>query len=47
MDMMQAALHMYEHIGFIHAPELDFYPAEGVLVKGYRRSLDNRTSNIR
>ncbi len=45
MDMMQAALRLYERRGFIRAPELDFHPAEGVLVKGYRRSLDGRTSN--
>jgi ribosomal protein S18 acetylase RimI-like enzyme len=47
MDMMQTALHLYKRIGFIRAPELDFYPAKGVLVKGYRRSLDDRTSNTR
>ena len=47
MDMMQAALRLYERRGFIRAPELDFHPAEGVLVKGYRRSLDGRTSNTR
>ena len=45
MDMMQAAMRLYERRGFIRAPELDFHPAEGVLVKGYRRSLDGRTSN--
>jgi ribosomal protein S18 acetylase RimI-like enzyme len=38
-DMMQAAVHLYERRGFIRAPELDFYPAEGMLVKGYCRSL--------
>ncbi len=47
MDMMQAAIHMYERRGFIRAPELDFQPAEGVLVKGYRRSLNGSTSNTR
>ena len=47
MDMMQAAMRLYERRGFIRAPELDFHPAEGVLVKGYRRSLDGRTSNTR
>jgi len=39
MEMMQVAIAMYERRGFERAPELDFYPAEGVLVKGYRRSL--------
>jgi ribosomal protein S18 acetylase RimI-like enzyme len=38
-DMMQAAMRMYERRGFIRVPELDFYPAEGLHVKGYRRSL--------
>ncbi len=39
MDMMQAALRLYGRRGFIRTPELDFHPAKGVLVKGYRRSL--------
>lgn len=38
MDIMQAALRLYERRGFIRTPELDFYPAQGVLVKGFRRS---------
>ncbi len=41
MDMMQEARRLYERRGFIRAPELDFHPAKGVLVKGYRRSLDD------
>jgi hypothetical protein len=41
MDMMRAAVRMYERMGFVRAPDLDFTPAEGVLVKGYR--LDLRT----
>ena len=40
MDAMQAALRLYEREGFVRAPELDFHPAEDVLVKGYRLSLD-------
>jgi GNAT superfamily N-acetyltransferase len=47
MEMMQVAIGMYERQGFERAPELDFHPAEGVLVKGYRRSLNGRTSNTR
>ncbi len=39
MDVMQAAIRMYERRGFERAPELDFYPAQGVLVKGYCLSL--------
>ncbi len=38
-DMMSVALRMYERMGFVHAPELDFHPAPGVTVKGYRLSL--------
>ena len=39
-DMMQAALRMYERMGFVRAPELDFHPAPGVTVKGYRLDLE-------
>jgi GNAT superfamily N-acetyltransferase len=39
-DMMQAALGMYERMGFVRAPELDFHPAPGVAVKGYRLDLE-------
>jgi hypothetical protein len=39
MDMMQAATRMYERMGFVRAPDLDFSPAEGVLVKAYRLDL--------
>jgi GNAT superfamily N-acetyltransferase len=41
MDMMREAVRLYEHRGFIRAPELDFHPAEGVVVKGYRLNLDS------
>jgi hypothetical protein len=36
---MQAALRLYERLGFVRAPELDFRPAPGVTVKGYRVDL--------
>jgi GNAT superfamily N-acetyltransferase len=39
-DMMQAARRMYERMGFVRAPELDFHPAPGVTVKGYRLDLE-------
>jgi GNAT superfamily N-acetyltransferase len=42
-EMMQAAGRMYARMGFVHAPELDFGPIEGVIVKGYRLNL-NETS---
>ena len=41
MDVMQAAVHMYERMGFMHTPALDFRPTEGILVKGYRLRLDD------
>jgi predicted N-acetyltransferase YhbS len=40
-DMMRAATRMYERMGFVHAPELDFHPAKDLTVKGYRLSLDH------
>jgi GNAT superfamily N-acetyltransferase len=39
-DMMQAALRMYERMGFVRAREIDFHPAPGVTVKGYRLDLE-------
>ena len=38
--MMQVAMDMYERMGFQHTPDLDFYPAPNVTVKGYRLVLD-------
>ena len=38
-DLMQTAVRMYERMGFVRAPELDFHPAPGVTVKGYRLDL--------
>ena len=39
MDMMQAAMRMYERIGFERAAALDFQPAPGVTIKGFRLGL--------
>ncbi len=36
-------MRMYERSGFVRVPEVDFSPAAGVLVKGYRLSLDQST----
>ena len=41
MDVMQEAVRLYEHRGFIRAPKLDFHLAPSVVVKGYRLSLDS------
>jgi GNAT superfamily N-acetyltransferase len=38
-DMMNVAMRMYEGMGFARVPALDFYPAEGIVVKGYRIDL--------
>jgi predicted N-acetyltransferase YhbS len=38
-DIMQTAMQMYERMGFVRAPELDFHPTENALIKGYRLPL--------
>jgi GNAT superfamily N-acetyltransferase len=40
-DMMQVAMSMYERMGFVRAPELDFVPAPGITIKGYRYRFDD------
>jgi ribosomal protein S18 acetylase RimI-like enzyme len=39
-DMMQVAMGMYERMGFVRAPELDFHLDPNVTVKAYRLDLD-------
>ena len=39
-DIMQVAMRMYERMGFVRAPELDFHPGPGITVKGYRLDLN-------
>jgi GNAT superfamily N-acetyltransferase len=39
MEVMQAAIRMYEHLGYVRTPETDFRPGEGVVVLGYRHTL--------
>ena len=39
MSAMQAALRLYTRMGFQPAPELDFQPAPGFTVNGYRLTL--------
>lgn len=43
MESMKAAIHMYQGMGFVHVPELDFHPASGIVVKGYRLDLNDAT----
>jgi predicted N-acetyltransferase YhbS len=38
-DLMRVAMAMYERMGFVRAPELDFTPAPGIVIKGYRLDL--------
>jgi GNAT superfamily N-acetyltransferase len=38
-ELMLAAMRMYARLGFARAPELDFHPAPGVTVQGYRLEL--------
>ena len=42
-DMMKVAMQMYERMGFARMPALDFSPAPGHLVKGYRIELGKLT----
>lgn len=39
-DLMQTAKIMYERMGFQREPDMDFYPAEDVVIKGYRLELE-------
>lgn len=38
-DLMQAAMRLYERLGFERAHELDLEPAPGLIAKGYRLDL--------
>lgn len=40
-DFMQAGKRMYERMGFLRAPELDFHPSKDLTVMGYRLKLDD------
>jgi GNAT superfamily N-acetyltransferase len=39
-DLMQVAMRMYERMGFVRTPELDFRPAPEVTIKAYALSLE-------
>jgi predicted N-acetyltransferase YhbS len=41
-DLMRVAKAMYERLGFVRAPELDFRPAPGVVIQGFRLELAPR-----
>jgi GNAT superfamily N-acetyltransferase len=38
--MMAAAMRLYTRMGFVHVPELDFEPAPGLTVRGFRLTLE-------
>ena len=38
-DLMRVAKAMYERMGFVRAPGLDFEPAPGILIQGFRLRL--------
>ncbi len=40
-DMMQVAMRMYERMGFVRAPDLDFHPDPSITIKAYRLDLDS------
>jgi ribosomal protein S18 acetylase RimI-like enzyme len=45
IEMMQSARRLYDRLGFVRAPELDFYiPEEDLKIKGYRLNIDNAAS---
>jgi GNAT superfamily N-acetyltransferase len=44
-DMMAVAMSMYERMGFVRAPELDFEPAPGFTIKGFRYRFDDGALN--
>lgn len=39
-DMMRVAKRLYERMGFVRATELDFHPAPGLTIQGYRLDLE-------
>jgi GNAT superfamily N-acetyltransferase len=38
-DLMEAAMRLYARMGFVRAAELDFNPAPGLTIKGFRLAL--------
>ena len=40
-DFMRVAKAMYERMGFVRAPEIDFTPAPGVVIQGFRLDLES------
>lgn len=40
IDMMEAAVRLYEQMGFMRTPETDFRPTPEIWIKGYRLNFD-------
>lgn len=38
-DLMRVAKAMYERMGFVRAPDIDFTPAPGIVIQGFRLDL--------
>ncbi len=45
-DMMRAAIHLYEKVGFKRFPELDFAVDEDVIIKAYRLDLSTHHQKV-
>jgi GNAT superfamily N-acetyltransferase len=39
-DMMQAATHLYQRLGFVRAPAHDFHPTPEIVIKAYYHTFD-------
>ncbi len=46
-DLMRVAMRMYERMGFVRAPDLDFQVDDNVIVKGYRFPLEKRVGSLK
>ncbi len=42
-DSLRVAIHLYERLGFVRAPEYDFQPPGAEVVKAYRLPLASTT----
>ncbi len=40
-EMMRVAIQMYEHMGFVRIPDLDFHPVPEITIKGYLYRFDD------
>jgi GNAT superfamily N-acetyltransferase len=45
-EMMKVAMGMYERMGFVRAPDLDFRPGPDITIKGYRYDLNGTPPSL-